>query len=92
MPHFRTQLDPVRITITSAALGEDVYPSLKMARAALEAAIHDEIAGTIGDMEKGILALQHAAKERIRDLRAARAAALKVRESDLPIESDSGKD
>lgn len=87
MPHFRVSVDPVAITITGAALGPDVFGSLKMARAALEAAVADEIDRAAANYDAGLEVLKAAFMERRRDLRAARDAALKVREDKLPSDA-----
>lgn len=82
--NFRTQVDPPAIFTTGAAVdGSTVFGSLKMARAALDDAVDTEIACVTEMLSVGILGLKTAAAEAVRDLRAARKAALKVREGDL---------
>lgn len=86
MPHFRTRLDPPSIAITSAALSDDVWPSLKMARYALETAVGAQIDATNETLGLDVDRLKLACREKIRDLRASRDAALKVREDKLPAD------
>lgn len=86
MPHFLVRLDPPAIYITAAGLGSDVYPSIKMARAALD----DGVRALITTELRAAVALANRTRERqaerAKDLRAARDKALRVREADLKTE------
>lgn len=86
MPHFRTTIDPPAISITSAALGPDVWPSLKMARAALDDAVDVAIAESQKRSREKVAAIKVAAVAERDALRAARAAALKVPQAKLASE------
>lgn len=82
--NYRINIDPVGIFSTGAAVDNaTVFGSLKMARAALDTMVDAEIVGVNGGFGEAVLSLKRMAAERIRDLRAQRKIALKVREADL---------
>lgn len=79
--------DTCRIMTTGAATdGSTVFGSLKMARAALDDAVTLQIARIQEHLDAEIDRLRDLASKDRNDLRAARKAALKVREADLPSE------
>jgi hypothetical protein len=86
MPHFRTTIDPPGISVTAAAIGPDVFPTLRMARAALIDAVDKAIEADRIATAAQIDRLKIEFREHAGATRAARAMALKVREADLPSE------
>lgn len=83
--NFKITIDPPTILSTGAATdGSTVFGSLKMARAALDDGVKEEIVRAWSRTATAIEDLEAERDHHIAALRAARKAALKVREADLP--------
>lgn len=82
--NYLIQIDPIAIYTTGAAVDNvEVFGSLKMARAALDHVVDAEITARGISLDVQIASLRMVVREEIANLRAARTAALKVREGDL---------